>query len=513
MANWLAALLACNAEQRLDRSTVEPSAGLAATTHSLVEVAVFPPTGQAAKPFRWRAEVTGLATALVETGLSELPDVSATVTGVPTAPGLSRPLRTGTQQWTARLAMGDDPDLLRFQLELCDKPGRCLAQQATGSRDRVVEPITDLLGWAGEVLGHPPTDAQRAVWAAPISADPYAVLVCGRSAATWYGILPAVALERVGDRNADPIAKAVWLDPAMGLAQWILGRREAARGEWGSARVAFTSATLGRPGSTAFLADEAAALAASGRGEAATVAWRSIQEAGPLDPRYQLPLALSAAESGQAAIAARVVTALDPRFLDEPAVVELSVRIADATGPDENYDLLLERWANAYPQEPEPVRRRIALRVRAGQLEEAWALLPELAQRGAAPEAARGRMAIGVGTERFDEAAAAAEELGETEVATRIRIRKALSGDPTIAPEALSAIPGPRARHVEGMARLRGGDAALALEAADAALADAPWMPEALALRAAALALLGRDQEGAEARAKMTLADPALASH
>jgi hypothetical protein len=504
---WGAWMLACTPDQAKKPSATGPAATAHAATHSLVEVTVTP-ARPSDKPFRWGAEVAGLATVLVESGLSELPDVAATVEGVAPAPGLARPLRTGVAPWTARLEMGDDPALLRFQLEVCDGTGHCLAQQATGSRDRVVEPIADLLGWAAAVLGRPPTDAERAVWTAPISGDPYAVLVCGRSAATWYGILPPVAMEKLGDRNADPIAKAVWLDPGMGLAEWVLGRRESARGEWGSARVAFTGATLGRPGSTAFLADEAAALAASGRAEAATVAWSTLQEAWPLDPRFQLPLAVAASDSGQPLIAARVVQALDPRFLDEPAVVELAVRIADATGPDADYDHLLERWADAYPHEPEPVRRRVALRVRAGRLEEAWDLLPELAARGAGPEAARARMAIGVGIHRYDEAAAAADAVGETAVATRILTRKALAADDHTVPIGLTSIDDPRARQVESVVRLRGGDAEGALAAADDALAAAPFLPEALAARADALRALGRTADADATEAALHLSDP-----
>ncbi|MBA2321546.1 MAG: hypothetical protein H0V89_10355, partial [Deltaproteobacteria bacterium] len=360
---WSLALLGCDPDRQENAREADSSAEKdRPATRSLIEIAITPPsraTGPEDPPrsgFRWEAEVIGLATALVESGLSELPDVAATVDGVEPAPGIANALRTGSTRWTAELTMDDDPALLRFQLALCDATARCLVQQATGSRDDVVAPITDLLVWAARMLGRPP---RAEVWGAPISPDPYAVLVCGRSAAVFYGVLPPVAPERVGDRNADPIAKAVWLDPGMGLAEWVLGRREAARGEWGTARVAFTSATLGRPGSDGFLADEAAALAAAGKAEAATVAWTALYETAPADPRYPLPLARAATDSDQPTLAAKVVDALAPQFLDEPAVVELAVRIADATGPSADYDQLLARWAEAYPLEPEPVRRRV----------------------------------------------------------------------------------------------------------------------------------------------------------
>lgn len=476
------------------------------TTGTLIEVVISPPV--ALGRFRWEAEVEGLATALLESGLSELPGVVARVATVPPPPGLAAPLRTGMETWTAALSVGDDPSYLGLEVTLCDPVGACATQRATGSRDVVVEPIADLLGWAADILHRAPTPEILEGWRSPVSTDPYAVLVCGRSASTFYGILPPVPPERIGDKGADPITKAVYLDPGMGLAQWLLGRREAGLGEWFDARVAFTGATLSRPSSALYLADEAAALTADEHPEGALLTWTTLGEAWPGDPRFQLPLARTALAAEQPRVAERVVHDLSAPFLDEPPVVELAVRIADAVGPDDDYDVLLARWADAAPDEPEPVRRRINLRIRASRLDEAWHLLPELASRGVTEEAARLTMALGVGTGRWKDAAAAANQLGLSDQAARIAARGALEQDPTVEPPALDALPDPWAKVAAGRVRFARKDAAGALAAADGALKLRRWMPEALALRAGALRALGRVAEAAQAEAELAAADP-----
>lgn len=76
---------------------------------------------------------------------------------------------------------------------------------------------------------------------------------------------------------------------------------------------------------------------------------------------------------------------------------------------------------------------------------------------------------------------------------------------------ALEGQRGPIARVVRGEAHLAGGDARAALRDADRALGAAPWLPEALALRASALDALGRHEEAAEVRADLRYADPGSA--
>ena len=74
------------------------------------------------------------------------------------------------------------------------------------------------------------------------------------------GAIGRVRIARIiGDEKRDPIARAVYIDPAMPLAWWMVGRFRAARGEWGLAREAFTRAAIDRPQSVAFRADEASA--------------------------------------------------------------------------------------------------------------------------------------------------------------------------------------------------------------------------------------------------------------
>ena len=99
-------------------------------------------------------------------------------------------------------------------------------------------------------------------WDAPISRDPYAILLAGRSAATWYGLIPGVPEETVGDKRRDVITRAVLVDPQLGFSQWINARRSLLRGFPQLARGAFARASLAQPHRVLYRADEAAAIRA-----------------------------------------------------------------------------------------------------------------------------------------------------------------------------------------------------------------------------------------------------------
>jgi hypothetical protein len=154
------------------------------------------------------------------------------------------------------------------------------------------------------------------------------------------------------------------------------------------------------------------------------------------------------------------------------------------------------------------VRRRIALRVDDGDLQDALELTGELGKRGEPEEASRLALGLAVGLGDLATAADRADELGDPVTAARIRARADLEKDPTTVPDALSSTDA-TGNLVAGEALLARGDAGGALDRARAALKDRPWMPEALDLEARALDRLGRPADAQKARVKLAQADPA----
>ena len=453
-------------------------------------------------------ELAGLLTALVEGGLGDLADVAPVVTGLPMAPGLEGRLTTHAEVWTGRLGVSEgEGDQLRYGLVLCDAEGTCSDIEAKGTRDAPAVPIAELLHGAAATLGRSPLAEAEAAWAQPQSLDGYAVLVCGRGAATFYGLRAPVAEEDHYDQHKDPMARAVYIDPAMTAGWWMVGRDAATRADWQRAREAFTRSTLDRPSSILPQADEATALAALGKWDQAWQAWQSLDERAPGDPRFAVPRARAALESEHVTEALAILDALPTPFQDERPVAELRVAIAEATGASSNYDELLASWQQAAPHDPEPVRRRIRLRVEDGRYSEARELVVDLRVRGEPSEADKLAVALDVGLGELEGAAKGADRLGWPDVAARVRARAALEADPK-ASSAVYGMTDPIALVVGGDADLAGGHADWALIEADRALEQEPWMPEALDVRARALDALGRGAEASETRERLRQADP-----
>ncbi len=486
LPNLLRIVLACSPEPA-DQPAPEasspsaPPAAVASVPPALVVVLAPPsPAGE----FRWETETAGLATLMVEVGLSELSGVMVEVPGLPPPPGVGQQVGVAdTQRWTGRLRLSTDPKALDLELELCAPDGaRCRATSATGTREAPERAIPTLLSFASEVLGRAPAPGTQAQWGIPVSADPYAALVCGRAAATWYGMLPAVSPEQEGEPY-DNVAKAVRIDPSMPLAQWLLARRYALRGRWDRAAMHFTAAREGRPFHPVFLADQATALGNEGKGPAAADTFDGLLELAPRDPRFGLARARALLAARRLEDARIAVDALSADWPRDPGVAAVRVALADARGETAATDALLAHWADTDPRAVEPVRRRVQIRVRGGRFAEAWDLLPELRRRDAHPLADGFEVPLGVALGRWDEAAMAAERLGEPSTAARIRARRDLEARPDrVTDGLLTWDASPEARVVLARSALAAGDLDAASDRFDDALRDAAWDPDVLAL-------------------------------
>jgi hypothetical protein len=453
-----------------------------------------------------RDELRGLLTVLVEMGLADLQGVVPLVDGATIAPGLDDPVWSLSRTWTAALTMfGSDP--LQLNLELCSAPDACTVLRGEGPLAEPWVAVAQVLDGASRALGRTaalpgaPDDWQR-----PVSKDPYAVLLAGRAAAVLYGILPPPAAEDVGDRREDPIARAVYVDPHSAPAAWVLIRRDAARGQFAAAQDAFERALQARPSSLALLADRAALSALASKPASALDAWLAMSGRTPRDLRFRLPLARAHLRNQQTAEASVVLDRLPDWCQDERAVVEMRVAIIDAAGTVVAGDALLARWQAAAPDDPEPIRRRIALRVTERQYAAALDLIDELAATGAKEEASRLEMTLSLGVDDLERADRAARDLGLEDVARRIAVRRTIASGPAATIAAIGATRDRWERLTRAQALLEEGETLRALAEVSAVLDEEPYQPEALELQIRCLEKLERPI--ATPRARLAWADP-----
>jgi hypothetical protein len=483
----------------------EPPPPASPPDRRLAEVVLVPP--DVSKSFRWEAERLGLLTMLVESGLSDLPGVVPMVGDEPVSPGIADRLTVGVETWNATLNARMHAGRLEVELEICPPAGACVRKEAAGTPESPFEAVASVLAGAADTLGRSPLPGSVAAWGRPISKDPYAILLCGRSAATWYGMLPAPSLALLEDRKRDAVTRAVFLDPSMPPALWVEGRRRAGLGEDRRALISFTRAGLERPDTAIYLADQAAMLMRVDQADAAWTVWEAADAIEPWDPRFALARARCSVASGHASLGKRILDGLSARFQDDSSVAELRVAIADATGDRGNLDALLRHWQAVAPFDPEPVRRRIGLEVKAGRLAEALKLTDILRERGSVEEASRMALGLAAGLREWDRAIGEAVSLGEHDLSLRLRARQALDISPEVVPEVLADDNDPEACEVRGEVRLAAGDAAGAVVEADCVLAQVPWDADALGLRAQALCALGAADAG-KAFEKWRFVDP-----
>ena len=222
-------------------------------------------------------------------------------------------------------------------------------------------------------------------------------------------------------------------------ALWIRARRQLAGGAPGRAAAQLQRALARDPEPIALHAALGASLAAAGRVDEASRAWRRAARLSPQDPRLEVSVAAAELASGDIASAEARISALPARPRALPPVVAL--RSAPESSPS---------TAGLSTAPARPVRGAAALR----------------AQRPSPQE-----------------------------------ILEALAGSRD-----------PLAAVLRGRAHMDLRRPRRALAEADRALAEAPWLPEALALRAAALDAQGLRTLAAAARADLRHADPGSAA-
>lgn len=497
----------CTAEPPEEQS-VPPPITTPAVEASIDRVIIHPPEVQ--REARGRAELAGLFTALVESGLADLTDVVPVVRGATVSPGLSGALELGASTWTSRLSMvpGDDQSF-ELTVELCDAAQVCKRHTSTAPRDATASSVAALLDGVATQLQKRPFTGTSTAWALPESKDSYATLLAGRAAATFYGLLPPLAPEAIGDRRKDPFERSILIDPNMPIAQWFAGRRAMLLDRPKTAFLAFERAASKRPAKQLYRADAARALLDGREGDPALDAWEQVVKRSPADLRFAVPHAEALVRIGDLDRALRELAALPDKYERDPQVVALRVTIDDALGGTAEREQLLALWQEVAPADPEPVRRRIAGLVAARDFPGALALVRLLADRGAGPEAARLGAALAIAVRDYDTAARDLAKLGMDEALRRLRARQALERDPGALLPELATSTDPIAIVARGGSELTRGRWDTALAEADRALRIEPWMPEALALRYEALVKLQRRDDAALTLAVLRAADPA----
>lgn len=449
-------------------------------------------------------ELVGLLTVLVELGLCDLPGVVALVAGAPPPPGQGRTLGFQETRWTGGLEVRAVEDAVTLDLTLCDPAQACSTWSESGSRALPQEIVAPLLGEAAVHLGREPGQLVRERWGLPVSKDDYAVLLTGRAAATAYGQHPAASPALVGHKRQDPVTRAAFVDPFAAPAAWVVSRRDADLGELNRALDVLPRAQAARPESVQLAADEAAILAALGRDEPARRSWQAVRLRAPGDARYVLPLAEAELATGSPDVAGDILDTLPRGAEGHPDVVALRVAIADAGGEAE--DELLARWQEAAPEDPEPVRRRLALRAREQAWAEAMELAEELGRRGAVDEARRLELPLALALGDPARAEEAARALGREDTASRIARARAHGAGPTSCPTKGEA--DRVTRRACAASALQAGELELARATLAAVLAEAPWDPDALALLLAAQRRAGETDAAGLTRSRLAQADP-----
>jgi tetratricopeptide (TPR) repeat protein len=460
---------------------------------------------------RYAPEVAGIAIALYETGLTDLAGVVPHYDRHGPPPGVDRWLTQDSRHWSARFSFAYDRDTLQVVLRLCPASGACKGASASGPRETPEGAITELLVWTAGQIDAPVPAGMVEAWSKPLSSDRYAVLVLGRAAASWYGIVDPVSPEERGDPNRDPLARVVLIDPSLSLAHYILARRALDVGKEGVAVTAFDRARKSTPGRFVYEVAGAAAAGSAGQWADARKDWDELDARWPDDSRFVIPRIETFLANDMPKEAQALIDELPDRFDSDPEIARLRVGVADKIGPGPDYEQLVTAWENAAEYDPEPVRRHIALRLRDGRLEEAFELLAKLEARGASAEAKQMTIALGAGIGRFEEAAKQASLAGSDQLAERLRLRAALSTSPKEAPAELLKMPDYDARLLA--AKLKAAtNPEQALADVRAVLAYDRFLAEAIALEVNILERLGRSDEAVQARERLQFADPAFAS-
>lgn len=458
----------------LELTVVRPDAGVASTTPATLALAV-----------EWE--------------LLSSAGVAAVVVGRPVSPGLD-PWLPGSPKSVATLTWAEGGPSGRglVVLKLCDPAGKCGQAElsaATPAAAAARQLVRGVVG-DGEVLS-----ALRA------PSDAYATTVLERAAATWLGWRAHPAEALIGRPKHDPRVRAVYLAPDSVLGWWVRGRSELERGAGKLGLDSFARLATLAPLSVTALAAYAGALAGEGQAARAAEQYRGLAQLSPGDPRLELAVARARLLAGDPQGAARAVARRAGR--GDPAALAVLADAADAGAADVDGDAVLARWADAAPDDPAPVRRRLRTALDARRYEQASALVIELSRRGVPAPMKELGPALALAAGDPVRAAAVAAKAGHPRFAARLRALEKLRTAPKRIPEEIDKHWDPVAAITRGEVWLAAGRHKLALAEAKSVLELRPYSPEGLALRASALEASGRAGEAVSVRAALRRADPA----
>ena len=456
-------------------------------------------------------ELLGVSTALLELSLSDLPEVVPGIRGVTPAISLADAFDLTAERWTSTLRLARAADgSTRLEARLCDSARSCADFSEVLFADDPSSAVARVAAGIATALGRPPSAEALARWVQPVSPDRYATIVCGRGAAKMFGLSPDVPRELWGNRRADPLTRAIWIDPDLSLCHWLIARRGAAADLSTEARVAVERAIAVDKSRLLFWMDRAA-LYASGEGKRTALASWEVAGVRAHQTRFRIGRARVLLGTGDARDAANELRALPAAWSDALPAILLRIRVASAGIAGDDLDRLLARWQQLAPQDPEPVRRRIALRIRDARHVEALELAEALRLVDRSEQTSELSVALAVAARRLDEAAGRARDAGSPELAALLEARLHLEVDPRRMPPELKSAKGAAAALARAHLHLRAGHVDLALREAETVQGGALF-PDALALRVQALRAARRTPEESRVRELLRRYDPALAA-
>ncbi|MEQ8278013.1 MAG: hypothetical protein RKU31_30320 [Deltaproteobacteria bacterium] len=448
----------------------------------------------------------GIVAALVELGLVDLPGVVPVIANSTVAPSLGLARDPSTVKYRGRLEVRLDAERIRAVVTMCRSgTSDCAEHHADSARERPDLVAASIMNALAARFDRTVNEAVAQGWSRALSKDPYAVVVAGRAAARWYGLSGAPAIEpRPEDVRNDPFARAVFLDPQLAVAQWMLARSRVARGDLKAAAAALEMARRVEPQRVAFAADFAVLAAPAGRDPAP--AWTDLERSAPADLRFTL----ARAETDLALARGRdVVSRLDAapeRIRNVAEALRLRVLALEQLGATVD-DALLEAWALSAPSDPEPIRRRLRREVEARAYDAAFESARELDRRGVHEEALRAMMAAALAAGRYADAAEAARAVGDPSTAARIELRGRLERGEVVLYDAVEGSDR-SALLARGALALEGGEHPEAVRAASMLLAREPWDPRALELLVHAARAQGDTNLAESSLRRLMLADP-----
>lgn len=362
-------------------------------------------------------EYAALATASLELGLGDLPGVVPRVDGAPVPAGLFDASLTVGEEWELELESAvEGPDLV-VRGTLCGPESPCEVLGAKVALDDPWPGLVRLLERIEAELDRTPSPEARDERVNRATLDPYALRLAGRAATVLYGSVPES--EAPGDPKKDPVERAIRVDPSLPEAGWVAARVAIRRGRPERVPGLVQRPRLVRPSAVLLRAEEAASLSLAGETAAAEFAWTRLMDDTVDDPRFVIAAAAASLAAGEAQAAEEALARVPERAARSPRVTALLADVAAATGAA-SLDERLTAWAEADPSAPEPVQRRIDLRIADARYAEAVDLLDELARRGAGERADALRPGLLAALGRWREAA---DHVHDPELADAMRQR------------------------------------------------------------------------------------------